>query len=32
MIVQDMEAEPPLVRRARAYIVGHQADTIDLKI
>ena len=30
MMVQDMEAEPPLVRRARAYIVGHQADPIDL--
>ena len=29
-MVQDMEAEPPLVRRARAYIVGHQADPIDL--
>ena len=31
MMVQDMEAEPPLVRRARAFIVGHQADPIDLK-
>jgi AraC-like DNA-binding protein/ligand-binding sensor protein len=29
-MVQDREAEPPLVRRARAYIVGHQADPIDL--
>ena len=29
-MVQDMEAEPPLVRRARAYIVGHQGDPIDL--
>jgi len=28
--VQESEAEPPLVRRARAYIVGHQADPIDL--
>jgi YesN/AraC family two-component response regulator len=28
--VQENEAEPPLVRRARAYIVGHQADPIDL--
>ena len=30
MMVQEAEAEPPLVRRARAYIVGHQADPIDL--
>ena len=29
-MVQEMEAEPPLVRRAREYIVGHQADPIDL--
>ena len=29
-MVQDMEAEPPMVRRARAYIIGHQADPIDL--
>jgi AraC-like DNA-binding protein/ligand-binding sensor protein len=28
--VQENEAEPPLVRRARAYIVGHQTDPIDL--
>jgi AraC-like DNA-binding protein/ligand-binding sensor protein len=28
--VQEKEAESPLVRRARAYIVGHQADPIDL--
>jgi AraC-like DNA-binding protein/ligand-binding sensor protein len=28
--VQEKEAEPPLVRRARAYIVGHQTDPIDL--
>jgi AraC-like DNA-binding protein/ligand-binding sensor protein len=28
--VQENEAESPLVRRARAYIVGHQADPIDL--
>lgn len=28
--VQENEAESPLVRRARAYIVGHQADHIDL--
>ena len=30
LMVQDAEAEPPLVRRARAYIIGHQADPIDL--
>ena len=29
-VVQEMEVEPPLVRRAREYIVGHQADPIDL--
>ena len=28
--LQECEAEPPLVRRARAYIVGHQTDPIDL--
>src|ERR1700730_406709 len=28
--VQENEAEPPLVRRARAYIAGHQADPIGL--
>jgi AraC-like DNA-binding protein/ligand-binding sensor protein len=28
--IQENEAESPLVRRARAYIVGHQADPIDL--
>jgi AraC-like DNA-binding protein/ligand-binding sensor protein len=28
--VQENEAESPLVRRARAYIIGHQADPIDL--
>jgi AraC-like DNA-binding protein/ligand-binding sensor protein len=28
--LQEGEAEPPMVRRARAYIVGHQADPIDL--
>jgi AraC-like DNA-binding protein/ligand-binding sensor protein len=30
IVLQEDEAEPPLVRRARAYIVGHQADPIDL--
>ena len=29
-MVQDAEAEPPMIRRARAYIVGHEADPIDL--
>src|SRR5260370_30056243 len=28
--LQEGDAEPPMVRRARAYIVGHQADPIDL--
>ena len=28
--LQEGETEPPMVRRARAYIVGHQADPIDL--
>jgi AraC-like DNA-binding protein/ligand-binding sensor protein len=28
--VQEKEGESPLVRRARAYIIGHQADPIDL--
>jgi len=30
LMVQDAEAEPPMVRRARAYITAHQADRIDL--
>ena len=30
IVLQEDEAEPPLVRRARAYIVGHHADPIDL--
>jgi len=30
IVLQEGEAEPPMVRRARAYIVGHQADPIDL--
>ena len=29
-MIQDAEAEPPMVRRARAYIAGHQADPIKL--
>ena len=28
--LQEQEAESPMVRRARAYIVGHQAESIDL--
>ena len=30
IVLQEDEAEPLMVRRARAYIVGHQADSIDL--
>jgi AraC-like DNA-binding protein/ligand-binding sensor protein len=30
ILLQEGEAEPPMVRRARAYIVGHQADPIGL--
>jgi AraC-like DNA-binding protein/ligand-binding sensor protein len=30
IVLQEDVAEPPLVRRARAYIVGHHADPIDL--
>jgi AraC-like DNA-binding protein/ligand-binding sensor protein len=30
MMVQDAEIEPPMVRRARAYIAGHHADPITL--
>jgi YesN/AraC family two-component response regulator len=30
IVLQEDETEPPLVRRARAYIAGHQADPIDL--
>jgi AraC-like DNA-binding protein len=26
----EAQAEPPLVRRAKAYIAGHQADPVDL--
>jgi len=31
IMLQEGESEPPMVRRARAYIVGHQADPIDLE-
>ncbi len=30
IVLQEQVAEPPMVRRARAFIVGHQADPIDL--
>jgi AraC-like DNA-binding protein len=30
MMVQDAEVEPPMVRRARAYIAGHHADPMNL--
>ena len=30
MMLQDAEAEPPMIRRAKAYIAGHHADPIDL--
>jgi AraC-like DNA-binding protein/ligand-binding sensor protein len=30
IVLQEDEAEPPLVRRARAYIAGHHADPIHL--
>jgi AraC-like DNA-binding protein len=30
MMIQDTEAEPPMVRRARAYIARHHADPIVL--
>jgi AraC-like DNA-binding protein/ligand-binding sensor protein len=30
MMVQDAEKEPPIVRRARAYIAGHHANLISL--
>jgi AraC-like DNA-binding protein/ligand-binding sensor protein len=30
MIIQDGEAEPPMIRRARAYIAGHHGDPISL--
>jgi AraC-like DNA-binding protein len=28
--LREAQAEPPLVRRAKAYIAGHQADPVDL--
>jgi AraC-like DNA-binding protein len=30
MAIQDAEAEPPMIRRARAYIAGHHGDPIGL--
>ena len=30
MMLQDAEAEPPMVRRAKAYIAGHHGDPIGL--
>jgi YesN/AraC family two-component response regulator len=30
MAFQDAEAEPPMIRRARAYIAGHHGDPIGL--
>jgi len=30
IVLQEDEAEPPVIRRARAYILGHHADPIDL--
>ena len=30
IVLREDDAEPPLVRRARAYIVGHQTDPIHL--
>ena len=30
IVLHEDDAEPPVVRRARAYIVGHYADPIDL--
>ena len=28
--IQDAEAEPPMIRRAKAYIAGHYGDPVDL--
>jgi hypothetical protein len=28
--IQDAEAEPPMIRRAKAYIAGHYRDPVDL--
>jgi AraC-like DNA-binding protein/ligand-binding sensor protein len=30
LALREVQAEPPLVRRAKAYIAGHQADPVDL--
>jgi AraC-like DNA-binding protein/ligand-binding sensor protein len=30
MAIQDAEAEPPMIRRAKAYIAGHHGDPISL--
>ena len=30
IMMQDAEAEPPMIRRAKAYITGHHADPIGL--
>jgi AraC-like DNA-binding protein/ligand-binding sensor protein len=30
IMVQDAETEPPMIRRARAYIAGHYGDPVDL--
>ncbi|MGA8656005.1 MAG: helix-turn-helix domain-containing protein [Chthoniobacterales bacterium] len=30
MMLQDAEAEPPMIRRAKAYIAGHHADPVGL--
>jgi AraC-like DNA-binding protein/ligand-binding sensor protein len=30
IMVQDAEAEPPMIRRAKAYIAGHYGDPVDL--
>jgi AraC-like DNA-binding protein len=30
IMVQDAETEPPIIRRAKAYIAGHYGDPVDL--
>jgi AraC-like DNA-binding protein/ligand-binding sensor protein len=30
IMVQDAEVEPPMIRRAKAYIAGHYGDPVDL--
>lgn len=30
MLIEDAEAEPPMIRRAKAYIAGHHGDSIGL--